>query len=169
MGFGAWPGGPKPSAFGCSNDTMPPTVKITSPAPDEMVTSNFTLRAEAKDECYLAQVDVEVQPQGLKATSYAPPFEWDLANISGHQTITVTAVDGFGHVTKDSVVVTAPLEAGTINATAPSMAGCTVATGAGLAGALPALGVLLVFSRRRRAPARRRRAVTGALGAKELL
>jgi hypothetical protein len=167
--LGEWPGGPKPSVFGCTNDTVPPTVSILEPTADAKVLRSFTLKVAAKDDCNLSQVQVQVTPLGLKATSYAPPYEWDLANISGHQTITVTAIDGFGHVTKDSVTIDAPMEKGTIDATAPNMAGCAVATSAfGFAGALPALGVLLVFSRRRRAPARRRRAVTGALDAKEL-
>jgi len=159
--LGAWPGGPKPSAFGCMNDTVPPTVQITSPKADTVVKKNFQLVVNAKDDCDLTEVQVVVSPQNLKTTSYAPPFEWDLSNISGHQTITVTAIDGFGHVTKQSIAVTAPMAAGTIDAMTPS-AGCTVASSAfGLAGVLPALGVLVVFSRRRR-PARRRR-VTGAL------
>jgi MYXO-CTERM domain-containing protein len=165
--LGAWKGGPKPSAFGCANDTVPPTVKILDPAADATVGKNFALRVDAKDDCELTEVQVQVAPQGLKATSYAPPFEWDLANISGHQTITVTAIDGFGHVTTETVSITAPMDKGTLDATTPNVAGCAVATGAaGLAGALPALGVLALFSRRRRAPEprrRRRRAVTGAL------
>jgi hypothetical protein len=162
--LGAWPGGPKPSAFGCVNDTVPPTVKIIDPAPNEMVASSFSLRVEAKDDCDLTEVQVQVSPQGLKATSYAPPYEWDLANISGHQTITVTAIDGMGHVTKDSVSITAPMSRGSLDATAPNIAGCAVASSAfGLAGLLPAIAVLLLFSRRRAAPARRRRAVSGAL------
>jgi hypothetical protein len=163
--LGAWPGGPKPSAFGCANDTVAPTVKITDPAPDAMVMNDFSLRVQAKDDCDLSEVQVQVMPQGLKATSYAPPFEWDLANISGHQTITVTAIDGTGHVTKDSVSITAPMEKGTIDVKAPNLAGCAVASSAfGVAGLLPALGVLLLFSRRRRpAPRRRRRSITGAL------
>jgi hypothetical protein len=164
--LGAWPGGPKPSAFGCMNDTTPPTVKIMSPLANAMVTSDFSLRVDARDDCDLTEVQVQVMPQGLKATSYAPPFEWDLANITGHQTITVTAIDGMGHVTADSVSITAPMGTGTLDATSANAAGCAVASSAyGLAGALPALGVLLLFSRRRRAPPRRRRrAVTGALG-----
>jgi hypothetical protein len=162
--LGLWPGGPKPSAFGCSNDTVPPTLKITDPAPDAMVKNDFTLRADAKDDCNLAEVEVQVMPQGLKATSYAPPFEWDLANISGHQTITVTAIDGMGHVTKDSVSITAPMLKGSLDVTAPNLSGCAVASSAfGLAGLLPAVGVLLLFSRRRRPPPRRRRHITGAL------
>jgi hypothetical protein len=169
--LGAWKGGPKPSVFGCSNDTVPPTLTILDPAPNATVPKNFALRVDAKDDCDLAEVQVEVAPQGLKATSYAPPYVWDLANISGHQTITVTAVDGFGHVTMDTVSITAPMETSTLDATAPGAAGCAVASSAfGLAGALPALAALLVFSRRRRAPVRRRRrAVTGALGARDVL
>jgi hypothetical protein len=163
--LGAWPGGAKPSVFGCAADTVAPTVDILEPAADATVMKNFSLRVSAKDNCEIAQVQVQVSPQGLKATSYAPPFEWDLTNISGHQTITVTAVDGFGHVTKDSVSITAPMEKGTLDATTSNMAGCAVATSAfGLAGALPAFGVLVLFSRRRRT-APRRRAVTGALRA----
>jgi hypothetical protein len=162
--LGAWPGGPKPSAFGCSNDTVAPTVKITSPASDAMVLTNFTLQVDAKDDCDLTEVQVEVMPQGLKATSYAPPFEWDLANITGHQTITVTAIDGMGHVATDSVSITAPMQKGTLDVHAPSVAGCAVASSAfGVAGVLPALGVLLVFSRRRRPAPRRRRRIAGAL------
>jgi hypothetical protein len=162
--LGAWPGGPKPSAFGCMDDTMPPTVKITDPVQNEMVPSNFTLHVDAKDDCNLTEVQVQISPQGLKATSYAPPFEWDLANISGHQTITVTAVDGLGHVSTDTVSITAPMAKGTLDATAPNLAGCAVASGAaGVVGTLPAIGMLLLFSRRRQTPRRRRRAVTGAL------
>jgi Bacterial Ig domain len=161
--LGPWPGGPKPSAFGCMNDTVPPVVKILSPANGAKVERDFSVSVDATDDCELASVEVSVMPQALKADSYAPPFEWDLTNMSGQQTITVTAVDGSGHVTKQSVTVSAP-KAATLDATTANAAGCTVASSAfGLAGALPAVGVLVVFSRRRR-PARRR-AVTGALKA----
>jgi hypothetical protein len=164
--LGAWPGGPKPSAFGCMDDTVSPTLKILDPVQNAAVNKNFSLRVDAKDDCDLAEVQVLVAPQGLKTTSYAPPFEWDLTNISGHQTITVTAIDGFGHVTKQTLSINAPMVKGTLDATTPNMAGCAVASSAfGLAGALPALGVLFVFSRRRRASPRRRRAISGALKA----
>jgi hypothetical protein len=162
--LGAWPGGPKPSAFGCMDDKVAPTLKILDPVQNAAVNKNFSLRVDAKDDCDLAEVQVQLAPQGLKATSYAPPFEWDLTNISGHQTITVTAIDGFGHVTRQTVAINAPMVKGTLDATTPNMAGCAVASSAfGLAGALPALGALFVFSRRRRTSPRRRRAITGAL------
>jgi hypothetical protein len=163
--LGAWPGGPKPSVFGCVSDQRPPTIKVLSPAADAVVKKNFTLKIDARDDCDLASVQVSVMPLKLKAESHAPPFEWDLTNISGQQTITITAIDGFGHITKETLTVTAPMDA-TVLANGENAAGCAVASSAfGLAGLLPALGVLIVFSRRRQH--RRRRAVTGALEAKE--
>jgi hypothetical protein len=156
---GAWPGGPKPSAFGCMSDQVSPTLQIMEPADGAKVKSDFSLRVNAKDDCELATVQVQVMPQSLKATSYAPPYEWDLANISGQQTITVTAIDGAGHITQQTVTVTAPMND-------KAAAGCTVASGAfGLAGLLPALGALILFSRRRERV--RRRTVSGALSARE--
>jgi hypothetical protein len=140
-------------------------VRIVEPADGAKVKKNFQLRVDARDDCNLTRVQVQVAPQSLRAESFAPPFEWDLTNISGQQTITITAVDGFGHVTTKSVTVTAPMSSGTLNSTTGA-AGCAVASSAfGVAGALPALGVLLLFSRRR-PQRRRRRAVTGALQAK---
>ena len=162
--LGVWPGGAKPSAFGCMDDLQPPTVKILSPGNGAKVTADFSVSVDATDDCELASVEINVMPQALKADSYAPPFSWDLTNMSGQQTITVTAVDAFGHTTKQSITVTAP-KAATLDATSANAAGCTVATSAfGLAGVLPALGVLVLFSRRRRI-LRRPRVVTGALKA----
>lgn len=163
--LGAWPGGPKPSVFGCVNDQVPPTIKILSPEADGIVKKNFTLKVDAKDDCNLTSVQVQVMPLKLKAESHAAPFEWDLTNISGQQTITITAVDGFGHVTKESITVMAPVSESVL-ANGENAAGCAVASSAfGLAGLLPALGMLMLFSRRREV--RRRRSVTGALAAKE--
>jgi hypothetical protein len=150
--LGTWGGGPKPSAFGCVNDLLPPTIKVLEPQDGAEVRKNFALRVEARDDCNLTSVQVNVTPQSLKAESYAPPFEWDLTNISGQQTITITALDGFGHVTRQSVTVKAPMPAET---DPMKPVGCTVASGAyGLAGLLPALGVLVVFAGRRRRPTR---------------
>lgn len=163
--LGAWPGGPKPSVFGCVNDQRPPTIKILSPEADEPVKKNFTLKVDARDDCDLAAVQVQVMPLKLKAESHAPPFEWDLTNISGQQTITITAIDGFGHVTKQTVTVTAPMDSNVL-ASGDKATGCAVASSAfGLAGLLPALGMLILFSRRRHIG--RRRAVTGALATKD--
>src|SRR5262249_22277241 len=109
--LGAWPGGPKPSAFGCMTDDNAPVVKIMEPADGATVGANCSVRVEARDDCDLARVDVSVMPQALSAVSRTPPFAWDLSNIAGPQTIFVTATDGVGHSVSTSVTVTAPPEA----------------------------------------------------------
>jgi hypothetical protein len=164
--LGAWPGGPKPSPFGCMQDETVPYVKITSPADGAVVSSDFTVRVDARDDCQLVKVQVSVSPLGLMAESTAAPFEWDLTSISGGQTITVTAIDEVGHATSATVTVDAPPAGAGTKGEVAAAAGCTVASGTfGLSGLLPSLAMLLMFSRRhRRAAARsRRRLVRGAL------
>jgi hypothetical protein len=134
------------------NDLLPPTIKVLEPQDGAQVKKNFALRIDARDDCNLASVQVTVSPQSLKAESFSPPFEWDLTNISGQQTITITALDGFGHVTRQSVTVKAPVP----DTDPMKPVGCTVASGAyGLAGLLPALGVLVIFAGRRRGTRRK--------------
>jgi len=165
--IGAWPGGPKPSAFGCMEDDNAPGIQVLEPANGSQVNHDFVVRIDARDDCKLAKVGVTVMPQGLSAESKVPPFEWDLTDISGQQTITVTAVDDVGHATTTTLTVTAPVDpAGTGDSPAMPSGGCTVASGVFSFSALvPSLAMLLLFSRGRR-PAerrRRRRLVTGAL------
>jgi hypothetical protein len=164
--IGAWPGGPKPSAFGCMDDEAAPGVKVLEPADGAQVNHDFVVKIDARDDCKLAMVAVTVMPQGLSAESKAPPFEWDLSDISGQQTITVTATDGAGHVSTTSVMVNAPTDpAGAGDSPMMATAGCTVASGVfSFSGLVPSLAMLLLFARgRRRAERRRRRLVTGAL------
>jgi hypothetical protein len=166
--LGAWPGGPKPSAFGCMSDDATPSVKILEPADGATVGATFSVKVDARDDCDLAKVDVTVSPLALHAESKAPPFEWELTNMSGQQTIVVTATDGAGHTATTSVTVTAPADTAASEDQPAPAAGCTVASSAfSLSGLLPSLAMLLFFPRRRRAHAgarpARRRMVTGAL------
>jgi hypothetical protein len=105
--LGAWPGGPKPSAFGCQDDSPPPIVRVVEPADRTIVGPNFSVRVEATGDCDVAQVDVDVAPQILHASATSPPFKWDLSNISGPQTIIVTATDQRGRSTRRAIGVTA--------------------------------------------------------------
>jgi hypothetical protein len=167
--LGAWGGGTKPSVFGCIDDTQAPTVSFASPANGAAMGHDFTVKVNAHDDCDLANVAIDVAPQGLSATAKKGPYEWDLTGINGAQTITVTATDGSGHATVATLQVSAP-PADASNAPDPASAnaaGCTVASGAfGAAGLLPSLTILLVFAGRARRPGRRRR-VTGALAESE--
>jgi len=162
--LGAWPGGPKPSAFGCMTDDTAPSVRITEPADGAMVASDFTVRVDARDDCELVKVDVSVMPMGLNATSKAPPYEWDVSNLSGRQTIVVTATDGAGHQASTTVTVTAPADLATSSMDTASAAGCTVASGAfSLSGVIPSVAMLLLFLRRKMRRPGRRRIVHGEL------
>jgi len=164
--LGPWGGGSKPSVFGCMDDTQAPTVAFASPANGASMGHDFTVKVDAHDDCDLANVTINVAPQGLSATSKTGPYQWDLAGINGPQTITVTATDGSGHATLATLHVLAPLadEASPPDPGSTPAAGCTVVSGAfGAAGLLPSLAVLLVFAGHARRPGRRRRTVTGAL------
>jgi hypothetical protein len=106
--MGAWTGGKKPSAFGCEADTEVPTVQIMEPRNDAEVAKNFRVRVEAHDDCAISKVEVSLSPQQLTAASMAPPFQWDLTNIKGRQTITVVVTDGAGRTATGTVTVNAP-------------------------------------------------------------
>jgi MYXO-CTERM domain-containing protein len=60
----------------------------------------------------------------LHAVAMTPPYDWDLTNIRGKQTISVTATDSRGQTATTQITVDAP-----IDATSDGMpaAGCTVA------------------------------------------
>ncbi|MES1207128.1 MAG: Ig-like domain-containing protein [Pseudomonadota bacterium] len=164
--LGTWPGGPKPSAFGCMDDKQAPSLTFEAPRNGASMGHDFSVKVNAQDDCGLTNVTLTVSPQGLTASAKNGPFEWDLTGISGKQTITATATDASGHKTVATLNVITPDDAAVLEA-APMMgaAGCTVATGAfGAAGLLPGLAMLLVFAGRgRRSGTPRRRWVTGAL------
>lgn len=167
--LGAWPGGAKPSAFGCMDDKQAPTVSFVTPTNGASMSSHdFSVQLNASDDCGLVNVTLTVSPQGLTASAKNGPYEWDLTGISGKQTITATAIDSSGHKTVATLDITAPGDGQTEEspgATPMGAAGCTVASGAfGAAGLIPALAMLMVFAGRgRRSGAPRRRWVPGAL------
>jgi hypothetical protein len=160
--LGSWGGGPKPSAFGCMNDSAPPTVRFNSPGDGTSTSSHdFSVKVDVQDDCDIAKVEISVMPEGLTATAKAAPYEWDLTGINGAQTITVVATDGSGRTGSASVAVTAPASREDPT-TADAGGGCTVASGAfGAAGLVPSLAMLLLFTGHHRRSRRRR--VTGAL------
>jgi len=167
--LGPWGGGPKPSAFGCVKDSAPPSVKFLSPGNGDHTGHDFSVQLDVHDDCDLAAVTINVEPQGLSATASKGPYEWDLTGIDGNQTITVTAADSAGHSTIETLAVLAPA-AGDVSDTGMSSsgaAGCTMVTGAfGAAGLVPSLAMLMLFigrSGRATRPWARRRTVPGAL------
>jgi hypothetical protein len=151
--LGLWGGGPKPSAFACVDDQQAPSIRVMEPADRSPVGHDFALRIDAQDNCSVKKVEVDVSPQILHAVALAPPYEWDLTNITGRQTISVTATDEMGRRTTSTITVDAPVDPPSADAPGP---GCRVAgdgagaaRGADVAGALVGLG--LTVARRRRA------------------
>jgi hypothetical protein len=162
--IGEWPGGPKPSAFGCMEDTQEPTVRFLSPVNGDKKGHDFSVSVEVRDDCDVKKVEIQVMPQGLSAVATAAPFEWDLTGINGAQTITVIATDGSGRTGKATLDVTAP-ETREELGPEDEAAGCNVASGAfGAAGLVPSLTMTLLFAGNNRRS--RRRHVTGALSAR---
>ena len=106
--LGRWPGGVKPTPFGCDPDSVAPYVSILSPANNARVAGTFDVSVRATDDCAVKTVSVKVSPMGLQTSSSAPPFHWTLTQIRGQQTITVTASDASGKSTTTSIVVNAP-------------------------------------------------------------
>jgi len=106
--LGRWPGGVKPTPFGCDPDGVAPYVSILSPANNAQVSGTFDVTVRATDDCAVKTVSVKVSPMGLQTSSSSPPYQWTLTQIRGQQTITVTASDSSGKSTTTSIVVNAP-------------------------------------------------------------
>jgi hypothetical protein len=158
--LGDWPGGPKPSAFGCMEDTQSPTVRFLSPGNGDKMGHAFAVRVDAHDDC---EVEIAVMPQGLTAVAMAAPYEWDLTGINGAQTITVTATDGSGRTGSATLEITAPDTREELGPNESDGAGgCSVSSGAfSAAGLVPSLAMFLLFSGKNRRSRLRR--VPGAL------
>jgi hypothetical protein len=160
--LGVWPGGPKPSVFGCMEDAEAPSVQFVSPGNGEKKGHSFSVKVDVRDDCDIKQVEIRVMPQGLSAVATAGPYEWDLTGINGAQTITVTATDGSGRTGSAAIDVTAPETRDDLGPSGDAGAGCSVASGAfSAAGLVPSLAMLLLFmGKNRRSRVRR---VEGAL------
>jgi hypothetical protein len=145
--LGEWPGGPKPSVFGCIEDTQNPSVRFLTPGNGEQKGHDFSVSVAVNDDCDVKKVEIRVMPQGLSAVAMRPPYEWDLTGVNGAQTITVTATDGSGRTGQATLEVAAPETREELGPGESDGAGCTVASGAfGAAGLLPSLAMLLLFA-----------------------
>ncbi len=161
--LGAWPGGPKPSAFGCQSDSRPPTVRFVEPEDQTTVGSEFSVQVAAIGDCDVAKVDVAVAPQVLRASATAPPYRWDLSNITGPQTIEVTVTDIKGHVAVSTINVMAR---GGETASSGCAVGGGAVRGANARTIVASLGIMWLAAAGRR---RRRRQVSAAAGLKRSL
>jgi len=160
--LGGWPGGPKPSPFGCMEDTQAPSVQFRTPGKGDKKGHAFSVSVDVQDDCGVQKVEINVMPQGLTAVATSAPYSWDLTGINGAQTITVTATDVSGRSGSATVDVTAPDTREELGPMEDGGGGCSVASSAfSAAGVVPALAMFVLFSGRNRRSRLRR--VTGAL------
>ena len=123
-----------------SGDHTPPTVTITSPAPNSVVQNTVTVSANATDNVAVAWVLFQVDGQAIGPKITAPPYSlsWDTTKVTnGPHTITAIAADtsnnqstvseqvtvnNSGDHTPPTVTITAPapnaVVSGTINLSA---------------------------------------------------
>jgi hypothetical protein len=146
--LGVWPGGPKPSPFGCIDDAQAPAVRFLSPSDGAAMGHDFSVKVDVRDDCDVKKVEIQVMPQGLSAVASGAPYEWDLTGINGAQTITVTATDGSGHIGQATLAVTAPDSREQLGPEENGGGvGCNVSSGAfSAAGLLPSFAMFLLFT-----------------------
>jgi hypothetical protein len=95
------------SADSTDGDTTPPTVQITSPANNALLTGTVVVRANAADDVGVARVEFYVDGT-LRAVDPNGPYQWafDTSSASnGVHTLTVKAYDLAGNVGQVSLTV----------------------------------------------------------------
>ena len=89
------------------NDTTPPAVSITSPAPGATVQGSITMTASASDNVGVAGVQFLVDGAALGGEDTTAPYsvDWDTAAApDGPHTLTAVARDSAGHSTTSAAV-----------------------------------------------------------------
>src|SRR6476469_3922944 len=56
--LGAWAGGPKPSPFGCMEDTQAPSVRFRTPGKGDKKGHAFAVSVDVQDDCGVQQVEI---------------------------------------------------------------------------------------------------------------
>ncbi len=86
-------------------DDLPPTISITSPSNNTVVTSTVTIKASASDDKGVEKVDFFVDNE-FKMSVFSPPYEWEWnpsAYSSGFHTVMARAYDTIDQTAEASV------------------------------------------------------------------
>ena len=117
LGVGSYSGSISVTSAGASNspqnlsvsltipDDQPPTINITSPGNNTVVTSTVTIKASASDDNGVEKVDFFVNNK-FKKTVASPPYNWDWnpnQYASGFHTIKARAYDTINQTAEASV------------------------------------------------------------------
>jgi len=93
--------------FGATKDTTPPTVSITNPKDNAVVSGVVTIKVDASDNSGIAKVEFYVGDSKLGEDSSKPyEYSWDTNKIKdGTYVITVRATDGAGNKNSKNIKV----------------------------------------------------------------
>jgi hypothetical protein len=90
-----------------SNDTTPPSVSITAPAPNATVSGTIPITASASDNVGVAGVQFKLDGANLGAATTVAPYSisWNTTAVAnGSHTLTAVARDAAGNVTTSAAV-----------------------------------------------------------------
>jgi subtilisin family serine protease len=116
-----------PVSVTVDNDSVPPSVALTSPAGGAGVRATVTVTAAASDNVGVAGVQFKLDGASLGAEDAAPPYEaaWDTTGAAnGAHTLTAVARDAAGNATTSTPVAV------TVDNLAPSVSVSSPASGA---------------------------------------
>jgi len=95
------------SLFGAAKDTTPPTVSITNPKDNAVVSGVVTIQVDASDSGGIAKVEFYVGDSKLGEDSSKPyEYSWDTKKLKdGTYVVTIKATDGAGNKNSASIKV----------------------------------------------------------------
>ncbi len=95
------------SLFGATKDTTPPTVSITNPKDNAVVSGVVTIKVDASDSSGIAKVEFYVGDSKVGEDSSKPyEYSWDTKKMKdGTYVLTVKATDGAGNKNSKSIKV----------------------------------------------------------------
>jgi len=95
------------SLFGAAKDTTPPTVSITSPKDNAVVSGVVTIKVDASDSSGIAKVEFYVGDSKLGEDSSKPyEYSWDTKKMKdGTYVLTAKAIDSAGNKNSASIKV----------------------------------------------------------------
>ena len=92
-----------------STDTQPPTVTITQPTPNSVVSGSVTIAANATDDVGVAGVQFQIDGVNLGQEDTSAPYTatWDTTTVTnGSHSVTAIARDGANHTAAQTITVT---------------------------------------------------------------
>jgi hypothetical protein len=118
------------------NDTIAPSVVVTSPVNGSTVNGITTITASASDNIGVSKVEFYKNDVLISATNIVPyKFNWDTASVTnGTYTLSAKAYDSRGNVGQTSKITITVLNVAAVDSTAPTVSITSPSTGSTVGG-----------------------------------